>query len=114
MLNILFICSRNQWRSPTAERIYAGQPLINVRSAGTASSARRKVTVDDIAWADLILVMEYKHASRLRSEFPGQMKSKKCHVLGIPDEYRYMNPELVCEIQGAADPIIQTATDLTE
>lgn len=110
-INILFICSKNQWRSPTAEKIYTGQPLISVRSAGTASSARRKVSAKDIDWADLVMVMEYKHSTRLRSDFPEQMKNKECHVLGIPDEYRFMDPELVSEIQSSADSIIRIATD---
>jgi protein-tyrosine-phosphatase len=33
--NLLFICSRNQWRSPTAEAIWRRRPGFNVRSAGT-------------------------------------------------------------------------------
>ena len=65
VLNVLFICSKNQWRSPTAEQIYRQRPLINVRSAGTARSAKRQVSSADIQWADIILVMEDKHKKRL-------------------------------------------------
>jgi predicted protein tyrosine phosphatase len=39
--------------------------------------------------------MEQKHKQRIRSEFPGEMKSKEIHVLDIPDECRYMDAELV-------------------
>ena len=42
--NVLFICSRNQWRSPTAEQVYRKHPLLAVRSAGTSLNARRKVS----------------------------------------------------------------------
>ncbi len=93
--NILFICSRNQWRSPTAENIWRKHPLLSVRSAGTSRSARRKVSPDDVSWADIIFVMEEKHQSRLKAEFARLLDSKPIHVLDIPDEYKYMDPELV-------------------
>ena len=32
--HVLFVCGRNQWRSPTAARIYANDQRIEVRSAG--------------------------------------------------------------------------------
>ncbi len=57
-MNILFVCSRNQWRSPTAEAIYKNTPAVNVKSAGTEPSARIKLTAKNIAWADIIFVME--------------------------------------------------------
>lgn len=69
MLNILFVCSRNQWRSPTAERLFRSHPRVSVRSAGTSPNARKHVSVEDVQWADLILVMEEKHKSRLIAEF---------------------------------------------
>lgn len=46
--NILFICSRNQWRSPTAERVFASEPSLSVRSAGTSPKAKRTVSENDI------------------------------------------------------------------
>jgi protein-tyrosine-phosphatase len=36
---VLFVCSRNQWRSPTAERVFATRPGLEVRSAGVDKSA---------------------------------------------------------------------------
>ena len=42
-LNVLFVCSRNQWRSPTAEQVWRRHPRVNARSAGTSGSARRVV-----------------------------------------------------------------------
>ena len=64
-LHVLFICSRNQWRSPTAEQVFRRHPALNVRSAGTSASARKQVSAADIDWADVILVMESTHRSRL-------------------------------------------------
>ena len=46
--NVLFVCSKNQWRSPTAEKIYSEHPLLNVKSGGTSSSARHSVNAADI------------------------------------------------------------------
>jgi predicted protein tyrosine phosphatase len=97
--NVLFICSRNQWRSPTAEQVYRKHPLLAVRSAGTSPNARRKVSPDDIVWAQVILVMEEKHKSRLKAEFGRLLQGRALHVLDIPDDYKYMDPELIEQLE---------------
>jgi predicted protein tyrosine phosphatase len=94
-LRVLFICSRNQWRSPTAEQIWRRDNRLSVRSAGTSSSARKRVTETDIAWAEIIFVMESKHRARLVQDFGALLEDKALHILDIPDEYTYMDPELV-------------------
>ena len=71
------------------------EPLVQVRSAGTSASARRVVSEADLAWAHVVLVMEDKHRSRLLAEHGQLLRGKPLHVLDIPDEYRYMDPELV-------------------
>lgn len=98
-LNLLFVCSRNQWRSPTAEAVWRNYPGIRARSAGTSPNARKHVTIDDIRWAHSIFVMEEKHRSRLLAEFGRAIANKPIHVLDIPDEYQYMDPELVEELR---------------
>lgn len=95
LLNILFICSRNQWRSRTAEDLFKNHPLHQVRSAGTAPSARIKVSEKAIQWADLILVMEKRHKEILREKFGALIEEMEVMALDIPDEYGYMDPELV-------------------
>ena len=95
MKNILFICSRNQWRSPTAEGLYRNAEGLSVRSAGTSASARRKVSLADISWADKVFVMENKHKKRLLERFEKSLKHKELYVLDIPDDYQYMDPELI-------------------
>lgn len=104
-MNILFICSRNQWRSPTAEQVWRDHPDWSVHSAGTSRNAKRRVTADLIRWADVIFVMEHKHKSRLSADFFRLLECKPVHVLDIPDEYHYMDPELV-EIFKATIPAI--------
>lgn len=107
-VKVLFVCSKNQWRSPTGETLYRKVQGVDARSAGTARSARRKVSVSDIRWADLILVMEDKHASRLRADFRDELKYKQMHVLDIPDDYKYMDPDLIELLDAKASPLIWT------
>lgn len=106
-INLLFICSRNQWRSPTAEAIFSKRPLINARSAGTSEKARRRVKGSDIKWADAILVMETKHRERLKAKFPSEMRYAECVVLEIEDEYQYMDEELIHELEGAVQSVLR-------
>ena len=94
-MNSLFICSRNQWRSHTAETVFRRYPNVQARSAGTSPNARHTVSIDDIAWADKIFVMEQKHKSRLLAQFPRALQYKEMIVLDIPDNYRYMDEELI-------------------
>lgn len=46
-----------------------------------------------VNWAEMIFVMEKKHKQRLTQKFPSL--STEIIVLDIPDEYQYMDPELV-------------------
>ncbi|MEZ4459423.1 MAG: phosphotyrosine protein phosphatase [bacterium] len=104
MTKLLFVCSRNQWRSPTAEAVWRAEPGVQARSAGTSSSARRRVSLADLEWADFVFVMENKHREILRrnfSEFDGEI-----HVLGITDDYRFMDEELVEMIYDLVVPIV--------
>ena len=103
---VLFVCSRNQWRSPTAEEVWRRHPALLVRSAGTSPSARRTVTAEDVAWADVIVVMEPKHKARLVGAFRDELGATPVHVLDIPDEYRRMDPELVEILRGAVPPLL--------
>lgn len=93
-INLLFICSRNQWRSPTAEKIYS-QKGFSARSAGTSPNARRTITANDIRWATHIFAMEKKHKQRVLAKFNRLIEYKKIVVLDIPDEYQFMDEELV-------------------
>ena len=98
-MNLLFVCSKNQWRSPTAEAIYRNRADVNVRSAGTSATARRTVNAGDIRWADHILAMEYHHKDRLKETFSQELACKKIHVLDIPDDFQFMDPDLVALIE---------------
>lgn len=109
-INVLFVCSRNQWRSPTAERVFKRHPLMSTRSAGTSPNARRTISEDDLRWADVVMVMEHKHRDRIVAAFPRLVEHVTIHVLDIPDEYREMDPELVELLQLMVEPLLQSSS----
>ncbi|MBC7685937.1 MAG: phosphotyrosine protein phosphatase [Bdellovibrionales bacterium] len=96
----------NQWRSPTAEQMYRKHPMLSVRSAGTKANARRRVSADDIHWADAILVMEEKHKSRLKADFGSALGSTLIYVLDIPDDYKFMDAELVEQLEQCVHSVL--------
>ena len=104
-MNILFVCSRNQWRSPTAETVFRRQPGIQVRSGGISPRARHTVSAKDIAWADIIMVMEERHKAIIKQQFHPR-EYKKIIVLDIADDYAYMDAELISLLQASVPPYL--------
>ena len=94
-LKLLFVCSRNRMRSPTAEAVFSGFEGVEALSAGTAPDAETPVSAELIEWADIVFAMEGVHRKRLMSAFGTLLKDKRVVVLGIRDRYAYMEPELV-------------------
>jgi predicted protein tyrosine phosphatase len=82
-------------RSPTAEAVFGGYADVEALSAGTAPDAETPVSAELIKWADIVFVMERHHRDRLRSKFGKLLETKRLVVLGIRDNYAYMEPELV-------------------
>ncbi len=104
--HILFVCGRNKWRSPTAEKIYAKDHRVEVRSAGVSAKSRHQLTNNDIKWADLILVMETKHQSRILEIFRS-LDLPLIESLDIPDEYKFMDEELIEMIRHSTEFLIK-------
>jgi predicted protein tyrosine phosphatase len=94
-VQLLFICSMNQWRSRTAEEMYRGFPGYEAKSAGTAPGAKIRVTAGHLGWADWIFVMENKHRDYLEGKFPDALAGKRVVCLRIPDDFTYNDPDLV-------------------
>jgi predicted protein tyrosine phosphatase len=92
---ILFVCSQNRIRSLTAEKLFTGHELYEVRSAGTDHDARICVAAEHIDWADRVFVMEKHHQNRLRKKFRNELKGKEVVCLNIPDEYEPLGDDLV-------------------
>jgi predicted protein tyrosine phosphatase len=92
---LLFICSRNQWRSPTAEALFQGSQRYSAKSAGTSDKARIKITPGLISWADCIFAMEKRHAAIIQRNYPDLIADRSIVILHISDDYQYMDPELI-------------------
>lgn len=92
--NVLVICGKNKRRSRTAEFMFKNDHRFNIRSAGLSPRSDRKLSEKDINWADLILVMEADHRSKIR-ELYRLMQLPNMEVLFIPDEYEYLEPALI-------------------
>src|SRR5438067_2010258 len=103
---LLFVCSQNKLRSLTAEKLFEGFPLYQVRSAGTQPDARIVVTEGHLGWADFIFCMEKSHLNRLRRKFPEALRGKRVVCLHIPDEYEFMQPDLLDELHGKLAPYV--------
>ena len=95
MTNALFVCSANRLRSPTAEAVFATWPGVETDSAGLDNRADVQLSTEQIEWADIIFVMEAVHRRKLGERFGEHLKGKRVVVLGVPDNYRFMQPELV-------------------
>jgi predicted protein tyrosine phosphatase len=91
--HLLFICSKNQWRSPTAELLFKNHPIHQARSAGTSDKARIKVNQKMIDWAKVIFVMERKHLDIIRQRF--SFDDQTHVVLDIEDNYPFGDAELI-------------------
>jgi predicted protein tyrosine phosphatase len=99
--NLLFICSKNQWRSPTAEALFKNHPVHQARSAGTGEQARIKVNQKMLDWADVVFVMERKHRDLIKQRFT--LSGQKLMVLDIEDHYRFNDPELIAMLRTALE-----------
>ncbi len=106
MKHILFICSRNRLRSPTAEEIFREHPGIDVDSAGLADDAEVPLSSDQIEWADLIVVVENIHRTRLKRRFNSFLAGKKVVVLRIPDKFPFMDGELIRLLRSKCAPYL--------
>ncbi|MBL0028871.1 MAG: phosphotyrosine protein phosphatase [Rhodanobacteraceae bacterium] len=104
MKHILFVCSRNKLRSPTAEQVFADWPGIEVASAGTDQAADVPLSPELVRWAELIFVMEPIHRDKLRQRFRALLATQRIVCLNIPDDYAFMQPELVALLKRKVMP----------
>lgn len=95
MTRILFVCSENRLRSPTAAAIFAEYEDVETQSAGTHADCDTPVSKALLEWADVVLVMEDSHRNKILSAFPDESKGLKIGVLDIPDHFDYMAPILI-------------------
>lgn len=95
MKTVLFVCSQNRLRSPTAEQVFADYPGIEPTSAGLDATCGNPVTSELVEEADIIFVMEHSHRTKLQRRFKPSLKRARIICLNIPDHYEFMDPHLI-------------------
>ena len=94
-LRIVFVCTQNKLRSPTAEQVFRDHPGWEVASAGTDRTAKTPLTCDLLEWADVAVCMHKQHRDWVQGKLKSVLPDDRILILGIPDDYEYMDPELV-------------------
>ena len=107
MKKILFVCSENRLRSPTAETVFSEYEGIEAIGAGTNSDSDTPVSGDLIEWADVILVMEKSHKNKVSKKYKEFLKNKRVVVLDIPDNYECMQPELIQLLKAKVSRVVR-------
>ena len=107
MQRALFICSQNRLRSPTAEQVFASWPGVDTDSAGLGGDASVPLSPEQLAWATIVFVMEKAHRRRLGERFRAHLNGKKVICLDIPDNYSYMQPELISILESKAGKFLR-------
>lgn len=105
-MRVLFVCTANRLRSPTAEDLFRDWPGIEAVSAGTDSDAPRSLSKELVASSDLIFVMEPHHRERIRKKYKQRPHDSRIIVLYIPDEYERDDPELVSLLKSKVTPTL--------
>ncbi|HBI68851.1 MAG TPA: phosphotyrosine protein phosphatase [Massilia sp.] len=109
MTRALFICTQNRLRSPTAEQVFATWPGVETDSAGVGNDADVPLSPEQLAWAEIVFVMEKAHRNRLSAKFQRHLNGKRIVCLDIPDDYAYMQPELVRLLEKKVAPFLRRA-----
>jgi predicted protein tyrosine phosphatase len=103
-IRTLFICRQNRKRSATAERVFAKDPALDVRSAGTSGEALVRVNRRMLEWAEIVFVMDADLCHALGRMFPGHPALDRLVCLDIADGYPFLDPELVSRLEQRARP----------
>jgi predicted protein tyrosine phosphatase len=104
---LLFVCSCNRDRSPTAEALYRSYPRLETQSAGTSKYAASALTEQMVQWADIVVVMEPCHEDYIQENFHKAAEGKTIFCLNIPDRYRFMDAELIRLIGEKTDSLLE-------
>lgn len=103
-LRVLFVCRQNRRRSATAERLFAKDASLDVRSAGTSEAALVPVNARMLEWADVIFAMDGGQQRALERRFAGHAALRRVICLDIPDHYPFLDPELVKLLEERVPP----------
>ena len=101
---VLFLCRHNRMRSPTAERMFSKRTDLEVRSAGTDADALARVNEQMLDWADDIFIMDDQQRRALGHAFAGHSALDRLICLDIPDQFNFLQPELMTLIEERVTP----------
>jgi predicted protein tyrosine phosphatase len=105
-VNVLFVCSQNKLRSPTAEQVFSTWEGLEVMSAGTNNDACTPLDHELVQWADVVMVMEREHRSKLQRKYRSALGGKRVICLEIPDDYEFMQPSLIRLLEAKVPPLL--------
>jgi predicted protein tyrosine phosphatase len=103
----LFICSRNRLRSPTAEQVLSSWPDVETDSAGLGHDAEQPLSPEQVAWVNIIFIMKKTYLRSLAAKFRQHLNGKQIICLDIPDDYNFMQPELIRLLETKAGPFLR-------
>lgn len=115
-MNVLFVCTENVARSRAAESLFqelqGRAERHEVRSVGTASHAARRLTTRDLAWAQVIAVMEAGHLDMIHQYWPRH--AEKVRVLGVGDLFLPDELELRDALEAKIRTLLEQCDDVAE
>jgi predicted protein tyrosine phosphatase len=102
---VLFVCTGNFDRSPTAENMYKNVEGLEVKSAGISVAAQKPLSKELAEWADAIYAMEELHKKVIVKLDPSA--KNKTTVLDIPGIYYRDQPELKTILKQKLDSLLK-------
>jgi len=77
-----------------------------------SNKSPHQLSDEDLAWADLVLVMERKYKSRILGAFRDHPNLPRIVSLDIPDDYGYMDQELIELIETGTEFHLKTLLNI--
>ncbi len=108
---ILVVCGQNKRRSRTAEHIFKNDSRFDIRSVGLSPKSERQIRDLDIDWSDLIMVMEDDQGDRINKHYM-HLDLPFVEVLHIPDEFGYLDKELMILLEDKINSILDIEFDI--
>lgn len=102
-MKLLFVCTKNRLRSPTAEHHFSQFDGVVAMSAGTSKDADTRLTKELVSWADIVFCMEAAHVARVNRRFRTSL-ARDVVCLSIPDRYGYLDKALIAILERKVIP----------
>ena len=88
--------------------MFASHPGVETASASLAPDAEEHCSAELVEWADIIFVMERAHRAKLQRRFKAHLKGARLICLDIPDNYAFMQPELLALLEKKVGPHLRS------